>query len=77
MNFASIAVGATYLPPEVLKISLIRPVTVRNPSASMLPTSPVRSQPSSVNASAVLIGQVVVAVHHASAADLNFPVGRR
>ena len=53
MNFASIAGGAMYLPPEVLNISLIRPVTVRNPSASMAPRSPVRSQPSPVNVSAV------------------------
>ena len=71
MNLASIAGGAMYLPPEVLNSSLIRPVMVRNPSESSDPLSPVRSQPSSVSVSAVASGQVVVAVHHTGAGDLD------
>jgi hypothetical protein len=58
MNRPSIAGGTTYLPLEVLNISLSRPVIRRNPSASSSPLSPVRSQPSGVNASAVLSGRL-------------------
>ncbi len=58
LNFDSIAGGAMYLPPEVLNSSLIRPVMVRKPSASMLPLSPVCSQPSSVSVLAVSSGRL-------------------
>ena len=58
MNLPSIAGGATYFPPEVLNNSLIRPVIVRKPSSSNCPLSPVRSQPSWVSVSAVLLGRL-------------------
>src|SRR6476646_10572553 len=73
MNFASIAGGATYLPPEVLKISLIRPVTVREPvgiDGAHIPGA----QPAVVGERVRrFVGQLVIAVHHSAAADLNFP----
>jgi hypothetical protein len=45
-----------FLPPAVMMMSFERPVIVTNPSASISPTSPVRSQPSSVSVSAVFPG---------------------
>ena len=38
--------GDTFLPPAVTMMSFLRSVTVRNPSSSIVPTSPVCSQPS-------------------------------
>src|SRR6478736_1114151 len=38
--------GETFFPPAVTRMSFLRSVTVRNPSSSMTPTSPVWSQPS-------------------------------
>ena len=37
--------GATYLPPDVLKISFLRPVIFKKPSSSNSPLSPVWNQP--------------------------------
>lgn len=55
---SSIGAGATYLPLPVLNRSLTRPVTCRQPCASMCPLSPVRSQPSSVMASRLSTGSL-------------------
>jgi len=39
-NSLSSTVGAIYFPPEVLKISFLRSVIVKNPSESISPMSP-------------------------------------
>ena len=56
-NFSwfSISEGVTFLPPAVMMMSFMRSVIFTKPSASMLPTSPVCSQPSTM-VSAVFSG---------------------
>ncbi len=52
----SIGAGAMFLPFELTRISFLRSVIARNPSASMTPMSPVWNQPSGSIASAVSFG---------------------
>ena len=47
-----------FLPPAVMIRSFFRSVIRRKPSSSISPTSPVRSQPSSVSAAAVASGSL-------------------
>ena len=49
----SMLAGVRFLPPAVMMMSFIRPVIFTKPSSSISPTSPVRNQPSPVNASRV------------------------
>ena len=49
----SMGCGATFLPPRVTMMSLMRSVMTRNPSTSTYPASPVCSQPSESMAAAV------------------------
>ena len=49
--------GVTFLPPEVMRISFLRPVMDRNPSRSNAPRSPEWSHPS-VSVSAVAYGSL-------------------
>ena len=74
MNFDSIAGGATYLPPEVLKRSLIRPV-MREEAVGVELALVAGVQPAVVGQRlGGLLGQVVVAVHHARALDQDLVV---
>jgi hypothetical protein len=66
--------GATFLPPAVTMMSFLRSVMRRKPSASMTPMSPVWNQPSASMASAWRRA-LVVAAHHAAAADEELAVG--
>ena len=50
--------GATFLPPAVTRMSFLRSVIVRKPSASISPMSPVLSQPSGASTSAVASGSL-------------------
>ena len=52
----SMGCGAIIFPPLVFSISFLRSVMERKPSASIIPMSPVRSQPSAVKAAAVSSG---------------------
>ena len=75
MSLSSMGAGATYLPLLVLNRSFTRPVIFRLPAASRTPLSPVRNQPSSVNACLRQLGLLVVAEHRRRALDLDLAVG--
>ena len=69
--------GVMFLPLEVMIRSFLRPVIITNPSASISPRSPLRSQPS---AGQRLLGGgrlAVVALEHLRAADQDLAVGER
>ena len=63
---ASTSCGLTFSPPETI-VSALRPSTVRRPSASSAPRSPVASQPSGVRAA---LGEVVGPLTSTSPSDV-------
>ncbi|MDT4859779.1 hypothetical protein FQZ97_943050 [compost metagenome] len=57
-SLSSIGAGATYLPLPVLNRSFTRPVMRSKPCLSIVPLSPVLSQPSSVKLSLLFSGSL-------------------
>ena len=56
MRLFSISDGEIFFPPDVMMMSFIRSTILMWVPSTHSPTSPVRSQPSAVNASFVLAG---------------------